>query len=73
MSETDFREEMKAIRVPTLIVHGTADHSVPIHFARIAAQLVPGCRYLEYEGAPHGLPVTHKDRLNADLLQFVKL
>ena len=38
LTETDLRAEMKAIAVPTLIVHGTADHSVPVHFARIAAQ-----------------------------------
>jgi non-heme chloroperoxidase len=72
MTETDFRAEMRRITVPTLIVHGTADRSVPVHLGRIAAKLVPGCRYEEYEDAPHGLPITHLDRLTRDLLAFVK-
>ena len=72
MTETDFRAEMRAITVPTLIVHGTSDRSVPVQFGRLAAQLVPRCRFEEYEGAPHGLPITHMDQLNRDLLAFVK-
>jgi len=71
MSETDFRAEMRRVPLPTLVVHGTADRSVPVHFGRLAAKLIPGCRYEEYEGAPHGLPLTHPDRLTQDLLSFV--
>lgn len=71
MTETDFRAELRAITVPTLIVHGTADHSVPVRFGRLAAQLLPGGRFEEYEGAPHGLPITEMDRFNRDLVAFV--
>jgi non-heme chloroperoxidase len=71
MTETDFRAEMRNITVPTMIVHGTADRSVPVQFGRLAATLVRGCRFEEYEGAPHGLPITHMERLNRDLLAFI--
>jgi len=72
MTETDFRAELRRITVPTLIVHGTADRSIPIKFGRLAASLVPGSRIEEYEGAPHGLPITHGERLHRDLLAFMK-
>jgi pimeloyl-ACP methyl ester carboxylesterase len=72
MTETDFRAELRRISVPMLIVHGTADRSVLVRFGRLAAALVPGCRFEEYEGAPHGLPITHMERLNRDLVAFVK-
>jgi pimeloyl-ACP methyl ester carboxylesterase len=69
---TDFRSDMAAFRVPTLIIHGTADKTVPIDSsARVAAQMIPGAKLLEYEGAPHGLHVTAKKRLNEDLLAFI--
>jgi pimeloyl-ACP methyl ester carboxylesterase len=69
---TDFRPDLAAFRVPTLIVHGTDDATVPIDAsARAAAAAIPGARLLEYDGAPHGLNVTHKDRLTADLLAFL--
>lgn len=72
MTETDFRNELRAIRVPTLLVHGTLDKSIPIGFARRAAQLIPGSRLVEYEGAPHGLPLTHIDRFNQELAAFLR-
>jgi pimeloyl-ACP methyl ester carboxylesterase len=69
---TDFRGDMAAFRVPTLIIHGTADKTVPIDSsARMAAQMIPGAKFLEYEGAPHGLHVTANKRLNEDLLAFI--
>ena len=69
---TDFRRDMAAFTVPTLIVHGTSDDIVPIDVsARAAARLVPGARLVEYDGAPHGLFFTERLRLNADLLNFV--
>jgi non-heme chloroperoxidase len=72
-SETDFTEDLKKIDVPTLIVHGDDDQIVPIDAsARASAKLVKNATLLVYEGAPHGLPTTHKDRLNADLLAFLK-
>jgi pimeloyl-ACP methyl ester carboxylesterase len=71
MSETDLRAELRALRIRTLLVHGTADRSVPIQFARATAALIEQCELREYEGAPHGLPLTHMERFNADLTEFV--
>jgi non-heme chloroperoxidase len=72
-SETDFTEDLKKIDVPTLIVHGSDDQIVPIDTAgKASAKIVKNAKLLVYEGAPHGLPTTHKDRLNADLLAFLK-
>jgi non-heme chloroperoxidase len=69
---TDFRNELKAIRVPTLIVHGTHDVQAPIDICgRKTAQLVPDNRFVEYENAAHGLFVTHANRLNGDLVAFI--
>lgn len=72
-SETDFRSEMRKITVPTLIIHGDKDVSTPIDLTgRKSAQLIPGAQLKVYEGAPHGLMFSHTDRLNADLLAFIK-
>lgn len=69
---TDFRPDLPAFTVPTLIVHGTSDRTVPIAAtARPAAAAISGSTLLEYDGAPHGLLATHKDRLIADVLAFV--
>lgn len=69
---TDFRPDLPAFAMPTLIVHGTSDSIVPIDAtARAAAQAIPGARLIEYEGAPHGLFETEKDRLADDLLAFL--
>jgi non-heme chloroperoxidase len=71
--EVDFRPELPGIKVPTLIVHGDNDVSAPLDFtARRVAKLVPGSKLKIYERGPHGLMFTHTDRLNADLLEFVK-
>ena len=73
MVETDFRDEMRKIAVPTLIVHGDRDRSAPIEATGIpSAELIPGCRFLTYKGAPHGLMYTHMDQLHADILQFMR-
>jgi non-heme chloroperoxidase len=72
-SETDFTEDLKRIDVPTLIVHGDDDQIVPIGAAAaLSSKLVRNSTLKVYEGAPHGLADTHKDRLNADLLAFLK-
>jgi non-heme chloroperoxidase len=72
-SETDFTEDLKKIDVPTLIIHGDADQIVPFaDSAPLTAKLVRGSRLAVYEGAPHGLCTTLKDRVNADLLAFAK-
>ena len=56
--------------MPTLILHGDDDQIVPIAAAGLAsAKLVKGSRLVVYPGAPHGLTVTHKERVNADLLR----
>ncbi|WCT74768.1 alpha/beta hydrolase [Sphingomonas naphthae] len=69
---TDFRPDCAAFSVPTLIVHGTGDKTVPIDpSARAAAALIAGSQLIEYDGAPHGLNVTEKDRLTGDLLSFL--
>ncbi len=71
-AETDFREEMKRITIPVLVIHGTGDHTVPIDASgRRSAQLLPNSTLSEYDGEPHGLFVTAADRLNEELLQFV--
>ena len=72
MVETDFRAELRAITIPALVIHGDADASAPIALTGAkTAQLIPHCEYKVYAGAPHGLFVTHKDRLNADIIAFV--
>jgi len=72
-SETDFTEDLKRFDLPTLIIHGDDDQIVPIGAAALAsAKLVKGATLNVYAGAPHGLIDTHKDRLNDDLLTFLK-
>ena len=72
-SETDFTEDLKKFDVPTLIVHGDDDQIVPIGAAALrSSKLVKNATLKVYPGAPHGLIDTHKERLNADLLEFIK-
>ena len=69
---TDFRADIDAITVPTLIVHGTADNILPIDkTGRKFAELLPDATYAEIEGAPHGLLWTHADEVNEHLLGFL--
>ncbi len=72
-SETDFTEDLKIINVPTLIIHGDDDQIVPIDAAaHHSVKLVKGAILKVYPGAPHGIAVTHKNKLNEDLLAFIK-
>ncbi len=72
-SETDFRADLKKFDKPTLIIHGDDDQIVPIDASgRAAAAIVKHAKLLVYSGAPHGLTDTHKDRVNSDLLAFLK-
>lgn len=72
-SETDFTEDLKKFDVPTLILHGDDDQIVPIAAAALSAsKLVKNATLKIYEGAPHGLAYTHKHKLNADLLAFIR-
>jgi len=72
-SETDFTEDLKKFDVPTLIIHGDDDQIVPIGTAGIlSAKLVKGSILKIYPGGSHSLGDTAKDKLNADLLDFVR-
>jgi non-heme chloroperoxidase len=72
-SETDFTQDLKKFDRPTLIVHGDGDQIVPIKAAGLAsAKLVEQVTLRVYPGAPHGLTITEKDKVNADLLAFLK-
>ena len=72
-SETDFTEDLKKIDVPTLVMHGEDDQIVPVKdSAKKSARLIRGAKEIYYPGAPHGLTATHQDRVNADLLEFLK-
>lgn len=72
-SETDFTEDLKKMTIPTLFIHGDDDQIVPIDAAaRRAVEIAPNATLKVYPGAPHGLPVTHQDQFNADLLAFIK-
>jgi non-heme chloroperoxidase len=72
-SETDFTEDLKKIDVPTLILHGDDDQIVPIGAsAQLSSKLVGRATLKVYPGAPHGLCLTLKDQVNAELLAFIK-
>jgi len=72
-SETDFTADLKKFDVPTLVLHGEDDQIVPVtNSARKAARLIKGATEIYYPGAPHGLTATHQDRVNADLLAFIR-
>ncbi len=72
-SETDFTEDLGKFDVPTLVLHGDDDQIVPIGAAALlSSKLIPKATLRIYAGAPHGLTETHKDQLNADLLEFVR-
>jgi pimeloyl-ACP methyl ester carboxylesterase len=71
-SETDFREDIKKIAIPVLIIHGDADKTVPIKASGDkTAAMLPHAKYIVYKNAPHGLFITEKEKLNADLLHFI--
>ena len=72
-SETDFTDDLKKIDVPALVLHGEDDQIVPVkNSAKKSAKLIKGAKELYYPGAPHGLTATHQERINADLLAFLK-
>jgi len=72
-SETDFTEDLKKVDVPTLILHGDADQIVPIQAsALLSAKLIKNSSLRVYPGAPHGMCTTLPDKVNADLLGFLK-
>jgi non-heme chloroperoxidase len=71
-SETDLTEDLSRFDVPTLVLHGDADQIVPIGAsALISSKMIKGATLKIYEGAPHGMCTTLKDRVNAELLAFI--
>src|SRR5918993_5221300 len=69
----DFRADIRAITVPTLIAHGDKDLVNPLDTtARKVVELLPGATLKVYDGAPHGLVITHRDRLARDILAFAR-
>jgi non-heme chloroperoxidase len=70
---TDFRADLSAFNVPTLIIHGTNDKTVPIDATgRAAAKLISQSVLMEYDDAPHGVFATHKEQLTRDLIDFLQ-
>jgi non-heme chloroperoxidase len=68
----DFRSELTELTVPTLVIHGTADASMPIDLtARKTASLIPDCHFVTIDGAGHGLYLSESPRYNAALLEFI--
>jgi non-heme chloroperoxidase len=69
---TDLRGDLASFTVPTLIIHGTADATVPIDAsARAAAKGIAGSTLIEYDGGPHGLLASHKSKIEQDVLAFL--
>ncbi|QXV63645.1 alpha/beta hydrolase [Mucilaginibacter sp. 21P] len=72
-SSTDLRPYMSSINVPTLVIHGDNDQTVPIAATgQQAAEMISGAEFIIYEGEPHGLFITAKDQLNQDLIEFIR-
>jgi non-heme chloroperoxidase len=72
-SETDFTEDLKKIDVATLVIHGDDDQIVPIDASgKASATIIKKSKIIIYPGGPHGITDTHKDKLNADLLAFIR-
>lgn len=70
-ANTDFRADVEAVSLPTLIIHGDADKTVPVKASSDrTAKMIPGAVYKVYEGAPHGLFYTDRKRLNQDIIDF---
>jgi non-heme chloroperoxidase len=72
-SETDFSDDLKKISVPTLVMHGEDDQVVPFSTTgKLSAQIIRNAVLKSYPGYPHGMPTTHAEQINADLLAFIK-
>ncbi|GAO43107.1 alpha/beta fold hydrolase [Flavihumibacter petaseus] len=72
-SETDFNEDLKAVDLPVLVMHGEDDQIVPFELtARKAVKLLKNGKLISYPGFPHGMPVTEAETINKDLLAFIQ-
>jgi non-heme chloroperoxidase len=70
-ARTDFRPELAAVKVPTLVLHGTADIPVPFAIGKATAEGIDQARLIEYPDASHGLVLTERDRVTRDLHAFI--
>ncbi|MBL7637418.1 alpha/beta fold hydrolase [Atlantibacter hermannii] len=71
-SETDLREDLRKMTIPTLVIHGDDDQIVPFETCgKVAAELLPDATLKVYEGGSHGICTTHKQQINQDLLEFI--
>jgi non-heme chloroperoxidase len=72
-SETDLTQDLKRFDIPTLVLHGDDDQIVPIaDSALLSSKIIKNAKLVVYEGAPHGMCTTLKDRVNAELLSFIE-
>ncbi len=72
-SQTDFTEDLKKINVPVLVMHSEDDQIVPyVAAGPLSAKLLKHGTLKTYKDFPHGMPTTHADTINADLLAFIK-
>jgi non-heme chloroperoxidase len=72
-SQTDFTEDLKKINVPVLVMHSEDDQIVPyVAAGPQSAKLLKNGTFISYKNFPHGMPTTHADTINADLLAFLK-
>jgi non-heme chloroperoxidase len=72
-SVTDFTEDLEKLDVPTLLLHGNDDQVVPVMISsKKSAKLIPGAQEIYYPGGGHGITATEPDRINADLLEFLR-
>jgi pimeloyl-ACP methyl ester carboxylesterase len=70
---TDFRSDLSAFTIPTLVIHGDSDTTVPMEVSGArTADLVNDSKFVVVKGAPHGLTITHADTFNAELLGFLR-
>ena len=71
-SRTDFREDIKKIKIPVLIIHGDSDSIVPLEKSgRRAHELIPGSELVVIKGGPHGVNLTHREEFNRALIKFL--
>lgn len=72
-SQTDFTEDLKRLSLPVLVMHGDDDQIVPYeNSGLLSAKLLSNSTLKAYKGFPHGMPTTHAETINADLLAFVR-
>jgi len=68
----DLRSDVRQINIPTLVIHGDLDASIPFRCGKAIAEAIPGSVFKAYPGAPHGIIITHADELNSDLAAFIQ-